>query len=105
MSQQRGPGNENVSPSQLERVDRVCDCFESSWKAGQRPRIEEYLDSTPEPERSARLRELLCVELAYRRRSGEIPALEEYSPRFPSHTQLLADVFREAKGRVQPNLE
>jgi serine/threonine protein kinase/formylglycine-generating enzyme required for sulfatase activity len=105
MSQQRRPGSENVSPSQFERVDQVCDRFEGSWKAGQRPRIEEFLGSTPEPERSARLRELLCLDLAYRRRGGEIPAFEDYYQRFPFHSKLLADVFREAKGSVQPNLE
>src|SRR5262249_12502255 len=30
---------------------------------------------------------------------------EDYYQRFPFHTKLLVDVFREAKGSVRPNLE
>jgi serine/threonine protein kinase/formylglycine-generating enzyme required for sulfatase activity len=103
MSHKRCAENVKLSPAQFERIDQVCDRFESSWKAGRRPRIEDYLESTSEPVRSGRLLELLCVELAYRRRRGEVPTLKEYSKRFPSHTQLLADAFREAKESVQPH--
>jgi hypothetical protein len=39
----------------------VCDRFELAWQASQRPRIEDYLDDTPEPERSILLRELVAL--------------------------------------------
>jgi serine/threonine protein kinase len=39
--------------------------------------------------------ELLHVELAYRRRAGEIPTLDEYRLRFPTDGAALAGVFRE----------
>lgn len=53
------------------QVDQVCDRFESAWKlavaAGARPpRLEEYLQSTPEPESSALRRELEELAAAYR---------------------------------------
>src|SRR6516162_4026716 len=61
-------------PLQLaRRVNAVCNQFERAWKAGQRPGIEEYLGDTPEPARSALLRELIALEIACRRRVGETP--------------------------------
>jgi hypothetical protein len=56
MSDQLRPGNEAASPSLLQRVDELCDRFEAAWKAGQRPRIEDYLGAATEPERSLLLR-------------------------------------------------
>jgi serine/threonine protein kinase/formylglycine-generating enzyme required for sulfatase activity len=96
------PADDTITPSLLLRVDQVCDQFEGSWKAGQRPKIEEYLASAAEPERPALLHELLSVELAYRRRSGESPTFEEYRQRFPSHVELVADVFRNVAGEAKP---
>jgi hypothetical protein len=77
----------------VQRVDEVCDRFEDAWKAGQRPRIEDYLGTTPEPERSKLLEELLHVELAYRRQQGETLALEDYVRRFPKHAELIRAIF------------
>ena len=61
----------NRSPSLGGRVEAVCDRFEAAWKAGGRPRIEDYLGDLPEPGRSALLHALLELELAYRDRAGE----------------------------------
>jgi WD40 repeat protein len=65
------------------RVDQVCTAFEAAWKAGQRPRLEDYLPAGPEAERAAILRELVPLEAEYRRRTGEQPQAEEYQRRFP----------------------
>src|SRR5690349_20569197 len=94
-----------ISPSPSQRADEVCDQFEKSWEAGQRPQIEEYLGALPEPQRSACLRKLLSVELAYRRRSGETLVSEEYRQRFPSHGRIIVDLFREAEQKSKPHLE
>src|SRR5262249_47928658 len=87
MSQQPPPGQETLTPSVLEGVDQVCDSFESAWKTagcnGPRPRIEDYLGDTPEPRRSALLRELIALDIDYRRQAGERPGVEEYQTRFP----------------------
>jgi hypothetical protein len=78
-------------------VDEVCDRFEGAWATagsdGQRPRIEDYLGDTPEPERTELLRELLALELEYRRDRGEKPTLQEYQTRFPAHAELVNTVF------------
>ena len=60
------PGS--LPPTVVDRIDRVCDRFEAAWRAGRRPRIEDYLGEAAGPERSALLRELLLAELECRRR-------------------------------------
>jgi serine/threonine protein kinase len=75
------------------RLENICARFEEACKAGQRPRIEDYLGDTPQPERSVLLQELLRLELAYRRRSHETHTPEEYQARFPEHADLVRAVF------------
>ena len=78
------------------RVDAACDRFESGWQAGGRPRIEDVLGDFPEAARPALLRELLGLELAYRRLAGESPVPEEYRPRFPDHPEEVHDALETA---------
>jgi serine/threonine-protein kinase len=66
-----------------QQVNAACESFELAWKEGQRPRIEDYLGDTPEPERSALLRELIALDTYYRQQAGEDPRPEEYRARFP----------------------
>ena len=63
------------------RLDALCDRFEGAWKAGGRPRLEEYLADAPEPERVAAAVELLRVEAYYRRQAGEEPQPSDYQSR------------------------
>src|SRR5579871_1460532 len=56
--------------------DELRERFDREWKNGRQPRIEDYLQAMPEPERSDLLRELLLLELAHRRQSGEAPRAE-----------------------------
>src|SRR5262245_61478420 len=81
--------------SLLRRVDAVCNRFEKAWRAGQRPQIEDYLVAAAHAACQVFLRELLVLEMAYRRRAGERPAPEEYRPRFPEHVSVIEAVFRE----------
>jgi serine/threonine protein kinase/formylglycine-generating enzyme required for sulfatase activity len=83
------------SSSQARRIDEACLRFEEACKAGQRPRTEDYLGAVPEAECAALLRELLALELAYRRRRGDKPKPSEYRERFPEHADLVSAVFRE----------
>src|SRR5262249_54406981 len=81
------------SPSLALRVEQVCNRFEAACKAGQRPQIEHYLDHTPEPERPVLLRELLALEVEYRRKSGEGVTPEEYCRQFAEYTELIWDIL------------
>jgi hypothetical protein len=78
MSQASSPRKSSRSLSLNLRIDQACDRFELAWQAGQRPRIEEYLGDTPEPERSVLLRELVALDIDYRRQKGEQPKAEDY---------------------------
>jgi WD40 repeat protein/serine/threonine protein kinase len=87
------PSDELLPPTLARQVDQVCDRYEAAWKAGRRPRIDDYLGERPEPERQDLLRGLLVLELAYRRQAGERPTPEEYRSRFPEHTALIDTAF------------
>jgi serine/threonine-protein kinase len=84
-------------PSSLARqVDAACDQFESDWRSGQRPRIENVLDDFPQAARPVLLRGLLGLELAYRRMAGEAPDAEQYRRRFADHPTEVEDALADA---------
>ena len=60
----------------ITRMDDACDRFEVAWKAGLRPRIEDYLGETPDPARATLFTSCLVLDLVYRRRQGEQPTPE-----------------------------
>ena len=72
-----------LSAVKARHADQVCDCFEATWRTGQRPLIEDFLDDASEPSRTILLRELIALETAYRGLLGESPTLSEYRTRFP----------------------
>lgn len=95
-----------LSAAEQARVDQVCNRFEAAWKiAGPDvppPRIEEFLADTSEPERSVHLRQMLLLEVDYRRLRGEIPAPDDYGSRFPGLSSgFLAEAFP-AAGAAPP---
>jgi tRNA A-37 threonylcarbamoyl transferase component Bud32 len=88
------PGSDHLSASLLAAVDAVCLRFEGAWKtATRRPRLEQYLDEAAAPVRPLLLRELLGLELDYRRQLGEEPAAAEYEARFSGDVALVRAVF------------
>jgi serine/threonine-protein kinase len=82
-----------VSPTLFRQVDAICNRFEEQLLAGQRPLIEEALDGVAGPVRSRALRELLLIEIEYRRAAGERPTAEQYAARFPHDVEVLEAVF------------
>jgi WD40 repeat protein len=75
------------------RIEAICQRFEAAWQSGQPPALESFLQQLPQSEWSVGLRELLAVDLEYRRRQGEAPAAHDYQGRFPQHAELIAAVF------------
>ncbi len=96
------PEGRDASDSQSvsAQVDAICDRFEAAWKAGQRPRIEDYLAEVPERGRAALLRHLLALELHYRHAAGDTPELAEYRKWFPDYLAALADAFPTVDSRA-----
>jgi tetratricopeptide (TPR) repeat protein/tRNA A-37 threonylcarbamoyl transferase component Bud32 len=76
-----GPGPLPVSGSR--RLDSACDRFEAAWHAGTRPALEDFLGDPAGPERLALVRELVVLDIFYRRQYGQDCCPEDYTARFP----------------------
>ncbi len=86
--------NTTSSSSSIEgQIDRACDRFEAAWKSGQQPRLESHLESLPEAARERAFRELLELELAYRRRGGQAMTADAYQNRFPVYGSAIREAF------------
>jgi serine/threonine-protein kinase len=95
------PDNPETNPDDsLDRarsVNRACERFEAAWRAGERPRIADYLESAPPAQRDAMFAELLALELELRREQGESPCRDEYLADFPDRADAIAGLFSEAE--------
>ena len=65
------------------RIDAACDRFEAAWRDGTPPAIEAYLDGWCGPARRELLRELVGLDVDYRRRRGQACDPADYAGRFP----------------------
>ena len=97
MSQSASFDGGSLSLTQFGQIMGACDRFEAEWRAGRRPRGEQYLAEASEPCRAALLRELLALELELCRGRGERPESGEYRDRFPEHSAVVDAAFE-----VQP---
>ncbi len=79
--------------ARLLRLEGACDRFEAAWRAGGRPRIEDYLEGAEPADRRGLFGDLLPLELHYRRAAGESPTAEEFGRRFPGEADLIARRF------------
>ncbi len=82
-------GNPVALPmSRLRCLDQVCDQFEAAWQTvgtgTAAPRLEDYALRLPEPERGALVRELIVLDIDYRRRAGQDPQPADYLLCFPT---------------------
>ncbi len=85
-----------------ERREPSIEEFEVACLGGGRPRIEDFLTREPEAARGALFRELLVVELAYRRQRGEVPNAAEYAARFRQHEPVSAELFAQTSAHATP---
>ena len=78
-------------------LDAICERFEAAWHSPSRPRIEDFLKESRDGDVYPVLeRELILLEIYYRRRDGENPRFEEYAARFPKfENSWLESVFQE----------
>ncbi len=80
-------------------IDAAAVRFEQEWKAGTRPRIEDFLAEVDESRWPLLLEELLRVERELLQRAGEEPDAEEYRRRFPDSVAVVNAVFSPDPGR------
>jgi len=88
--------NDSGDLEQARRIHRLCEAFESQWRAGGRPRIEEILEQDGHDDHDALLDELLILELELRHEAGERPRPDEYRARFPEVAARVEAVFSRA---------
>lgn len=73
------------------RVNAICEDFESSWRAGQRPQIEALVAPAEPGDRTLLLAELIALEFELRLAAGEPVRLSEYQDRFAADAQAVAE--------------
>jgi len=76
-------------------VDQLCSRYEASLQAGEAPSLEVYLQESDLTDPAALLAELVTIDVTYRQRRGERPALSDYTGRFPDFATVIAEVFEE----------
>lgn len=59
---------------QAQLVDGVCNEFEAKWRAGARPDIGAIVRELPEVLRTAAIKELVALDVFYRRKAGGHPS-------------------------------
>jgi len=101
MDQQTMASLQGLPVASLRAIDAVCSRFEQQWRAGAAPRMEDYCAQLTGPEFPVLFRELLVLELEYRQRRGEAPALEQYVKRLPRQARLLSDAWPDVQKRVE----
>ena len=79
--------------AEWKRIDNVCNSFEAAWAADERPDPAAFLGDTHGPTRDRLFRELLAIDLDFRRGRGEMLGAPEYRERFPSHHDAIDETF------------
>src|SRR5436190_4938842 len=64
-------------------LNSLCDRFEDAWLCGKNPRAEDYLAEVPSRWAAEARRELVTLDLHYRRQAGLAVATSGYLERFP----------------------
>jgi hypothetical protein len=73
----------------LERIDAVCARFEADWRAGQVPRLADFLVGLDGAERRLLFRELLHIDAELRKARGLALPWDCYSREFAEYRDLL----------------
>ena len=79
------------SQDAFEKIDAICDDFEAAWKAGEHPKIDDYLARGPE--REELFAELLKCEVQLLTCDGQEPQQRDFLARFPDFAQIIQDHF------------
>lgn len=96
--------NELGSLSEQQQIEVIAERFEKEWVAGKRGDLDRYVRISPPDLRVPLFRELLLIDLVYRRRLGETPTVEEYARRFPDRAAIVAEIFKPQAGASDGDL-
>ncbi|MCC7473974.1 MAG: serine/threonine protein kinase, partial [Pirellulales bacterium] len=97
MSEARVPDpTENSAQPRIaesDKIDQLCDVFEDAWKAGEAPRIDDFLNRYDGPAREQLFTELLLVDREYRIHCGTPASKELYLDQFPSFRTVIGKLL------------
>src|SRR5262245_56200376 len=78
-----------------QHVDSLCNEFESAWRSGATPNIADILERLADLNcRAILFRELLRIDLDWRKRQGSQLTPDDYWDRFPEMATILAEEFK-----------
>ena len=105
MSNEHPPSEESALPiHDRETIDRLCKELEEQWRAGNRPRIEDYLEHVQLPLRAALLKGVIASEIDQRQAAGEQCSIDEYHQRFPSDRDAVEAGWAIIANRQDPSI-
>jgi hypothetical protein len=101
-------GNERSGDGETrgwDATDRVASEFEEALKRSERPSIGSALARVGPDARARLLRELVGLEIVYRRRAGESVSLVDYEASFPEIMELAPDERSELRDWIERSLQ
>lgn len=75
-----------------DQLDVRCDQFEAEWKAGRRPSLRAFLAGWEDSAAEQLFRHLVELDIDYRKRAGEGPAIADYETEFPQYCSIIKEV-------------
>lgn len=92
-----------LTHSQSERIDDLCDAYESAWQSGKRPRIEDFLKGLEEAESQRTLTELLLSTWHLIQSEGQTPEAQPFLEQFPQFTETVKQAWRTYSSQSLPD--
>lgn len=89
----RLPRDDSLPLAERKRIDEICLAFEDEWLTGHRPVVEAYVRLADGAIGPVLLKELLLVDLDYRRSVREVPLPDDYLARFPEWSESVRAAF------------
>jgi eukaryotic-like serine/threonine-protein kinase len=90
--------------STARRINSACEQYETDWRAGRGPRIEDVVVTFEAEDRESVLRELIALDRELRESRGESPVASEYRARFPDADGAIAPAFESTIDHEAPTL-
>ena len=105
MTNDPGDRREHDTETLSARIDAICDRYETAWRSGQQPRIEDCLEEVSEADRRHLFGELIALELEGRSRDDKPPTPEGYHERFPDYREQIEAAFAEMVSRPRETVD
>lgn len=83
-----------LSLTELLWINEAAERFESAWRIGKQPRIEQFLEGLSHTLRAEALKILLEIEIELRESSSDPAVREDFEKRFPADLPIIKAAFQ-----------